>query len=59
MKWISPQTIEECLVAFGLKEQDDEVEVIMSVNLMADICTRLIRVEDLVIWDIEIEEDDD
>jgi hypothetical protein len=59
VKWISPQTIEECLVAFGLKEQDDEVEVIMSVNLMADICTRLIRVEDLVIWDIEIEEDDD
>ncbi len=58
MKFISPQTIEECLVAFGLKEQDDEVEVIMSVNLMADICTRLIRVEDLVIWDIEVEEDD-
>jgi hypothetical protein len=58
VKFISPQTIEECLVAFGLKEQDDEVEVIMSVNLMADICTRLIRVEDLVIWDIEVEEDD-
>ena len=58
MKFISPQTIEECLVAFGLKEQDDEVEVIMSVNLMADICTRLIRVEDLVIWDIEVEEDE-
>jgi len=58
VKFISPQTIEECLVAFGLKEQDDEVEVIMSVNLMADICTRLIRVEDLVIWDIEVEEDE-
>jgi hypothetical protein len=59
VKMVVPQTIEECLVAFGLKEQDDEVEVIMSVNLMADICTRLIRVEDLVIWDIEIEEDDE
>jgi hypothetical protein len=51
--------MEECLLAFGLKEQDDEVEVIMSVNLMADICTRLIRVEDLLIWDTEIEEDDE
>jgi hypothetical protein len=58
MKWISPKTIEECLLAFGMKEQDDDVEVIMSVNLMADICTRLIRVEDLVIWDMEVEEDE-
>lgn len=56
---IVPATMEECLVAFGLKEQDDEVEVIMSINLMADICTRLIRVEDLVIWDTEIEDDDE
>lgn len=59
MKFVSPKTIEECLLAFGMKEEDDEVEVIMSVNLMADICTRLIRVEDVVIWDIEVEDEDE
>jgi hypothetical protein len=59
LRFISPNTVEECLVAFGLKERNDEIEVVMSVNLMADICTRLIRLEDLCFLDLLIEEEDE
>jgi hypothetical protein len=45
-----PKTIEQCLRAFGLKELDKSVEVIMTVELMADICTRIIRAEDYFRW---------
>jgi ribosomal protein L30/L7E len=47
---IHPKTIEQCLIAFGLKELNKEVEVILTVELIADICTRIIRMEDYVQW---------
>jgi hypothetical protein len=47
---IHPKTIEQCLIAFGLKELNKEVEVILTVELIADICTRIIRAEDYFVW---------
>lgn len=50
MDIIHPKTIEQCLIAFGLKELNNKVEVVMTVELIADICTRLVRIEDYVQW---------
>lgn len=50
MELIHPKTIEQCLIAFGLKELNKEVEVILTVELIADICTRIIRLEDYLQW---------
>ncbi len=43
----APATIEEMLFAVGEKERDVErVEIILSSELVADLCVRLIRLED-------------
>lgn len=50
MNLYSPKTIEQCLMAFGLKEIDETVEVVMTVELIADMCTRIVRAEDYLLW---------
>jgi hypothetical protein len=58
MDFIHPKTIEECLIAFGLKELNRKVEVIMTVELIADVCTRIVQLEDHLLWWHEGEEDE-
>ncbi len=41
-----PKTIEQCLQAFGLKELDPDIDIVLTVELMTDICIRIIRIED-------------
>lgn len=31
------------MIAIGKKEQDPDIEIVVSVDLIADICTRIIR----------------
>jgi hypothetical protein len=59
MDFIHPKTIEECLIAFGLKELNRKVEVIMTVELIADVCTRIVQLEDHLLWWHEGEEEDE
>jgi hypothetical protein len=42
----SPKTLEEVMTNIGHKELDDDVQITMTVELMADICTRIIRLEE-------------
>jgi hypothetical protein len=44
---LSPSNVEEMLVAIGEKEKDPEfVEILLSSELVVDLCLRLIRLED-------------
>ena len=43
---LSPKTVEEMLLAIGWKERDPDLVIVLSVEIVADICVRLIRLED-------------
>lgn len=51
---VSPATVEEMLRAIGAKEDDETIEIMLSTELIADLCVRLVRLED-----IEERKDDD
>ena len=40
-----PKSIEQLMIHIGEKEQNTDVQIIMTVELIADISTRLIRLE--------------
>lgn len=41
-----PSTAEEMLLAIGAKEDDPRIEIMLTTELVADLCVRLIRLED-------------
>ncbi len=41
-----PRNVEEMLLAIGMKEENERTEIIMTTELVADICVRLVRIED-------------
>jgi len=44
---LSPWNVEEMLIAIGEKEKDPNgVEILLSSELVVDLCVRLIRLED-------------
>lgn len=40
-----PKSIEELMIHIGEKEQNSDVQIIMTVQLIADISTRIVRLE--------------
>lgn len=57
MRVIYPNTAEEMLLAIGAKEGDQNIEIILTTEVVANICVRLVRIEDrLREWE-EIEEE--
>jgi len=42
---LSPRSIEEMMVAVGLKETHANIEILMTTEVFADLCFRLIRLE--------------
>lgn len=49
MTYLYPATLEEGLLAIGQKNDAENVEVILTDDLLADLAVRLIRLEDRVI----------
>lgn len=42
----SPKTLEDVMKAIGKREQDPDYQILISTELMADIATRIIRLEE-------------
>ena len=42
---VRPKTLEQLMIEIGNKEQNPDVEIILSIDLAADIATRIIRLE--------------
>jgi hypothetical protein len=42
----SPKTLEDVMKAIGKREQDPDYQIVISTELMADIATRIIRLEE-------------
>lgn len=43
---LAPATVEEMLRAIGERERNHKVEIVLSSELVADLCVRLVRLED-------------
>ena len=57
MRMLSPRTIEEMMVAFGLKETNANVEIVITTDVFADLCFRLVRLESMQCPCSELDED--
>ena len=55
-RMLSPRSIEEMMVAVGLKETHANIEILMTTEVFADLCFRLIRLESVQCPCSEIEE---
>lgn len=58
MRVLSPKTIEEMMIAVGLKETNANIEIIMSTDMFADLCFRLVRLESVQCPCSELDEPD-
>jgi hypothetical protein len=54
---LSPHNIEELFIAMGEKEKNDDVQIVMTIEFIADLCMRFIRIEDQFFDDEEPEEE--
>ncbi len=55
---ISPATLEEMLLAIGEKENPEaSVTILLSTELVADLCVRLVRLEDTMYDEGDIDDD--
>lgn len=45
---VSPMTVEELLIAVGAYEDGDVAGILLTTELVADLCVRLVRLEDLI-----------
>jgi hypothetical protein len=45
MRMLSPRSIEEMMVAVGLKETNANIEILITTEVFADLCFRLVRLE--------------
>lgn len=54
---LSPRTIEEMMVAVGLKETNANVEIVITTDVFADLCFRLVRLESMQCPCSELDED--
>jgi len=59
IRMLSPRTTEEMLVAVGLKETNANVEIVITTDVFADLCFRLIRLESVQCPCAEIDEGDE
>lgn len=57
MRMLSPRTIEEMMVAVGLKETNANVEIVITTDVFADLCFRLVRLESMQCPCSELDED--
>ncbi len=44
-RMLSPRSIEEMMVAVGLKETNANVEILITTEVFADLCFRVVRLE--------------
>lgn len=42
---LAPATVEEMLQAIGEKERNWEIEIVLTSELVADLCVRIVRLE--------------
>lgn len=42
---LRPKTIEQVMIDIGRKEQNPDLDILLSSDLLADICTRIVRLE--------------
>lgn len=54
--WYYPRTIEGMMSSIGSKEKNRMIEIVMTSELVADLCTRLIRLESA--YDADYDEED-
>ncbi len=57
-RMLSPRSIEEMMVAVGLKETHANIEILMTTEVFADLCFRLIRLESVQCPCAEMEEEE-
>ena len=57
MRMLSPRSIEEMMVAVGLKETHANIEILMTTEVFADLCFRLVRLESVQCPCSELDED--
>ena len=57
-RMLSPRSIEEMMVAVGLKETHANIEILMTTEVFADLCFRLVRLESLQCPCSELDEQD-
>ena len=47
LDWKYPTTIEQLMIDIGKKEQNPQIEIVATAELIADICTRIVRLEQI------------
>ena len=46
-RMLSPKNVEEMMVAIGLKERHANIDIMMTTEVFADLCFRLVRMESM------------
>ena len=54
---LSPKNVEEMMVAIGLKERHANIDIMMTTEVFADLCFRLVRMEAMQCPCSELDED--
>jgi len=58
MRMLSPRTIEEMMLAVGLKETNANIEIVITTDVFADLCFRVVRLESMQCPCSELDEQD-
>jgi hypothetical protein len=58
-RMLSPKNVEEMMVAIGLKERHANIDIMMTTEVFADLCFRLVRLESTQCPCADIDEGDE